>query len=130
MFTVLFQVLFDIVINIKYGGYWYFSKGVDWKSAPAYFLLVPPVNLLFLNWYPFKSNLFKQTIYITGYHVFVLIYELFTLLPEPWGYFRYGWWNIWYSIVLNPFLFVILLVYYKWILKLEMHSVIEKERFI
>lgn len=54
---------------------------------------------------------------------------LFTLLPEPWGYFHYGWWNFWYSVVINSLLLLILWGYYKWILKLEMLSVIKRQRF-
>ncbi len=129
LFTVLFQLVFDLFVSLKYSGYWYFTKEVDWASIPAYVFLVPPVNLLFLNRYPFKLGLLKQAIYIIGFHIFVLMYELVTLLPEPWGYFHYGWWNFWYSVVLNPILFIILIGFYKWILKLEMISVIERQRF-
>jgi hypothetical protein len=42
-----------------------------------------------------------------------------TLLPEPWGYFYYGWWNLWHSAILNPVLLLILLGYYKAVCKLE-----------
>lgn len=130
LFTILFQLSFDVFVSIKYGGYWYFTKEVDWKSIPAYVCLVPPVNLLFLNWYPYKSRLSKQIMYITGFHVFILIYEIVTLLPEPWGYFHYGWWNLWYSVVLNPILFLLLLGYYKFICKIEMDSFGEKQKVI
>ena len=130
VFTMLLQFMFDVVISLKYHGYWYFTKGIDWQSFLAYVFLVPPVNLLFLNYYPFKTKLIKQILYITGFHIFVLIYEGFTLLPEPWGYFHYGWWNLWYSVVVNPFLFVILLGYYKWMLKLELDSLTSKQKSI
>jgi hypothetical protein len=49
----------------------------------------------------------------------LLGYESMTLLPEPWGYFHYGWWNLWHSVVLDPVLLVILIIYYKWICRIE-----------
>ncbi len=42
-----------------------------------------------------------------------------TLLPEPWGFFHYGWWTLWHSAILNPILLIILLGYYKWVWKIE-----------
>jgi hypothetical protein len=49
----------------------------------------------------------------------ILLYEMITLHPEPWGYFHYGWWNLWYSAIIAPVLLLITLGYYKWGLKLE-----------
>ncbi|MGG0305854.1 hypothetical protein ABEY43_26200 [Priestia megaterium] len=48
-----------------------------------------------------------------------MLYEMITLHPEPWGYFHYGWWNLWYSAIIDPVLLLITLGYYKWGLKLE-----------
>ncbi|MBQ4870156.1 hypothetical protein IHQ11_27285 [Priestia megaterium] len=118
-FTIAFQQIFDLMINIKYHGYWYFTKGVDWKAIPAHLALLPPVNMLFLNWYPFKKNIRHKIGYLVIWVIAILIYELMTLLPEPWGYFHYGWWELWYSAIVNPILFLILLGYYKWVLKAE-----------
>ncbi|MFS0636032.1 hypothetical protein AB1K84_09005 [Mesobacillus foraminis] len=46
-------------------------------------------------------------------------YELLPLLPEPWGYFHYGWWNLWSAAVLDPLLFYILIKFYRCIRSLE-----------
>jgi hypothetical protein len=80
-----------------------------WSAFPGYTLLIPPVNLLFLNWFPFQSSLIKRIVYIAGREVALLFHEFITLLPEPWGFFHYGWWSLWHSAFINPFLLIILL---------------------
>lgn len=72
-FTIAFQVTFDVFIEFKYHGYWYFDKGVDWIGVLPHTLLIPPINVLLLSWFPFNSNLFKKVIYITCWTIGVLI---------------------------------------------------------
>lgn len=119
IFTISFQVLFDIFMEYKYMAYWYFDKGVDWLGLLAHIFLIPPVNVIFLNGFPSKSSLLRQLVYIVLWTCFVLIYEYTTMLPEPIGFFHLGWWEVWYDIFVAPVLFIILLGYYKYILILE-----------
>lgn len=67
---------------------------------------------MFLNWYPFKSHFFKQVFYLTCWVIGILIYEAVALLPEPWGYFHYNWWNLRYSAIIDPILFMTLFGYF------------------
>lgn len=53
----------------------------------------------------------------------ILIYELITLLPAPFGYFHYGWWKLGYSAIVDPVLFFILLKYYKLLCLIEMKMI-------
>lgn len=122
-FTIAFHVLFDSFIEFKYHGYWYFTKEIDWRGVVPHLFLVPAVNMIFLNWFPFKAKIVKQTFYIFVFVSALLLYELATLLPEPWGYFHYGWWRLWYAAILNPFLLLTLVNYYTWICKLEEKAV-------
>ncbi|MFB5195081.1 hypothetical protein COJ96_13000 [Bacillus sp. AFS073361] len=126
LFTTLFQLMFDVFISLKYQGYWYFTKGVDWQSLLVYVCLVPPVNLIFLNVYPLKSPLWKQFSFFLAWNVGIVIYEVLTLLPEPWGYFHYGWWSLYHSIMINPFLLLILLGFYKLVRRLEHKAVVKQ----
>ncbi|MGM0875800.1 MAG: hypothetical protein ACQEWV_13650 [Bacillota bacterium] len=112
-FTTAFQMTFDAYVDVKYHAYWYFTKNVDWAALPANTMLLPPVNMMFLNWYPFKSSLIEQIRYFVYWEVCLLTYESITLLPEPWGYFHYGWWNLGFSAIVNPILLLTLLAYYK-----------------
>lgn len=118
-FTSAFQALFDIIVEFKYLGYWYFSKGIDWQGLLPHMFLVPAANVIFLNWFPFGKKITTQIIYIIISVIVILIYELITLLPEPWGFFHYGWWKLWHAALLDPVLLLILLGFYKWICKLE-----------
>ena len=119
MFTSTFQLLFDIFVDFKYLGYWYFTKEIDWISILNIIFLVQPVNIIFLNYYPFKKRLGSRIFFILCFNLLILLYEKIALLPEPWGYFHYGWWKIWYSAILNPFLLLVLISYYRYIIYLE-----------
>lgn len=119
MFTCAFQMLVDIFLDIKYHGYWYFSRIIDWASIPALTVLIPPVSIIYLDWYPFKASWIKQLLYFIVWLILMIVYEAIALLPEPWGYFRYGWWNLGYSALVNPFLLLTIFFYYKWIRKIE-----------
>ncbi|HZG70787.1 MAG TPA: hypothetical protein VEY51_04545 [Chondromyces sp.] len=119
MFTIAFQAVTETFIDFKYHGYWYFTKEINWWVLPALTILVAPVNIIFLNWYPFKKAVYKQTLYILIWVIAITLYEVATLLPEPWGYFRHGWWRIRYSLLVNPFLLIAVLGYYRWVCKIE-----------
>jgi hypothetical protein len=124
-FTVAFQLFFDVFVDFKYHAYWYFSKSIDWESIPAHLFIVPPVNIIFLTWFPFGKTLSKKILYMLIWEVSLVMYELFTLIPQPIGYFHYGWWKLGYSAALDPVLLIILLRYNKFVSHLEervMHS--------
>ena len=122
MFTIAFQQTFDIFVEFKYHGYWYFEKGIEWKGLLPHLFIVPPVNLMFLNWYPSKKKPIIRLIYFVIFVGFILLYEAVTLIREPWGYFHDGWWKLWLSAIVDPILLLVLLLYYKWICKLENNS--------
>jgi hypothetical protein len=118
-FTIAFQMLFDLIVEFKFHGYWYFYKGVDWKGLLAHTVLIPPVNMMFLNWFPFNKPIRQKITYLFFWVMGILMYETITLLPEPWGFFHYGWWKLWHAAIVDPVLLLILLGYYKWVCKLE-----------
>jgi hypothetical protein len=123
MFTIAFQQLFDLMIEYKYHGYWYFDREIDWLGLLPHTLLIPPVNIMFLNWYPVHKTLIQKAAYIVLWVIFILLYEVIAKLPEPWGYFHYGWWRLWHAAIVDPFLLLILLGYYKLISRLEKRAI-------
>ncbi|MDF2058452.1 hypothetical protein P2R43_30575 [Priestia megaterium] len=127
LFTITFQSSFDVYIDLKYHGYWYFTDDADWKGLLVHTVLLPPVNMMFLNWYPFKRGYIKQVCYFIFWLIAILLYEMLTLLPAPWGYFHYGRWNLWHSAILNPVLLLILLGFYKVICKIEDKLLLRKK---
>jgi hypothetical protein len=121
-FTIAFQMLFDLIVEFKYHSYWYFSRGIDWFGLIPRILLIPPVNIIFLNYFPFNKSNPKKLLYVALSVALIVLYELFALLPEPWGYFNYGSWKIWYSILVDPILLYCLILFYKLILWVEKKS--------
>jgi hypothetical protein len=119
LFTMVFQINYDILISLKFHAYWYFTQGIDYQSFIAYSVLVPPVNIMFLNWFPFNRSIMRKIGYFAVWEIVLLSYERLTMMQEPWGYFHYGWWTLYYSAIVNPILLLILLWYYRWINKLE-----------
>lgn len=122
IFTIAFQAIFDTIIEFKFHGYWYFSKEIDWRGLLAHTILLPPVNIMFLSYFPFQKNRGKQFIYIFLWTLGILLYEAATLLPEPWGYFHSGWWKLWHSAAVDPILFLLLIGYFNWVIRLENRS--------
>lgn len=124
-FTIAFQAMFDVFVEFKYHAYWYLDKEVDWAGILPHIFLVPTANIIFLNLFPFRRKKLKQILFIAIFVLVILLYELITLLPAPWGYFHYGWWSIWHSAILDPVLLLILLGFYKWVCKLEKKAAIK-----
>ncbi len=119
VFTIAFRQTSDVFLDFKYHAYWYFTKDIDWIALPFHLVLIPSINMMFLNWFPFRTIIINQILYITIWVIGSLIYELIALLPDPWGYFHYGWWKLWYDAIADPILFLILLAYYKLVCKAE-----------
>lgn len=67
-FTIALQVVFDVVIEFKFKGYWYFDKGVDWMGVLAHTILIPPFNIMLLSLFPFNSSFVKKAIFINSLH--------------------------------------------------------------
>jgi len=118
-FTIAFQQTHDLIVEFKLGGYWYFNPGVDWAGLLAHTILIAPVNILFLNFFPFGKKFYKKFLYFSAWLAFIIIYEIIAALPEPYGYFHYGWWKLQYSMVEDVILLLILLGFYKYIVNLE-----------
>jgi hypothetical protein len=125
-FTIALQALYDVIIEFKFKAYWYFTPDPNWGGLLAHIALIPPVNMMFLNWYPFRKPLVNRIIYVIIWVVAILLYEVITLLPQPWGYFNYGWWELKHAAIIDPILFYILLKYYQWVCHLEDRAINSK----
>ena len=114
--TTLFSSLLEFVANtiwdFKYDLYGYFNKGVDYAGFIYVLGIYPAVNIVFLNLFPFKRNLICKVIYIICWSLFAIIFELLFLRTKT---FYYNGWKLWYSIVLYPLLYVILICFYHYV---------------
>lgn len=119
LFTAVFQMSVDLFLSEKFTAYWYFAEGVEFDDLLTLTVLIPPVSMIFLNWYPFNKKLLKRFLYVIYCSILITMYEAITLLPEPWGFFHYSWWNLGYSALCYPVILLVLLKFYKWIQKLN-----------
>ena len=115
MFAVIFELIVNIYLDLKLDWYGYFKKGAQWGSLVVIFGIYPAANAIFLNYYQDMKNVARKFWYIIGCSVFAVVYEW---LAKVSGYFYYNQWKLWYSAILYPFIFLILLVVLKLVRKL------------
>lgn len=118
-FTIVFQITFDSIVELKYNGYWYFDNGIDQLGFLAHTVLIPSINILLLSYFPFNASVFKKGNYIVCWTVVFMLYEKLISLPEPLGFFHLGWWKVWIDVIGALILILIMLGYYKWICNME-----------
>ncbi|MED1471734.1 CBO0543 family protein [Bacillus salipaludis] len=115
MFAMVFELIVNIYLDLKLDWYGYFKKGTQWGSLIVIFGIYPSANAIFLNYYQYMKNVAKKFWYIIGCSVFAVVYEW---VAEKSGYFYYHQWKPWYSAILYPFIFLILVAVLKVVRKL------------
>lgn len=117
--ALYFQLIVDMFLHMKFQLYGYFKEGVmDWKTMgtiPIY----ASVNILFLNFFPFKKKLYTKITYILVWSGASVLYEWTALQTD---FFYYNGWNLWYSAICYPLLFTILIYNLKLIRKIKTAS--------
>jgi hypothetical protein len=113
LFAMYFQIIVDVYLDLKFDLYGYFKKGPDWDSVLYLFGIYPAVNLVFLNFFPYKKSFRKKSFYILGWVLFSILYEKLLLWS---GTFYYNGWKTWYSAILYPGIFLTLVIFHKYIL--------------
>lgn len=63
VFAIYLQSITDIIFDLKYNIYGYFSKGFDFQSL-LFIGIYVPVNIVFLNYFPYKNTLKMKVLYI------------------------------------------------------------------
>jgi hypothetical protein len=118
LFLFISMVIFGIII-------WFMPKRISllemYTTSPLFvvFWIYPAVNIMFLNFYPQQKNRMIKTLYFTGWSAFALAYEW---LATKTGLFHHNGWNLIYSIPIYPFLYLLLLINWKLINKLNSAS--------
>jgi hypothetical protein len=96
----------DLLLADKYHLYSYFNKGIQYMDIVTMVGIYPAINIIFLNLFPFKKKLISKLFYIIGWTIFAIAYEW---IAEKTEFFNYTGWKLWYSSLIYPFLFIILL---------------------
>ncbi|OXS64937.1 CBO0543 family protein [Priestia filamentosa] len=115
-FAFTYGIIVDMVFDLHYNLYGYFEEGFQWLGLLAILLYFSSTSILFLNLYPSKSHKLKKIMYILGWILFALSFELFSLHTK---FFYYNGWKLWYSAISYPIIFSILLLNLRLVHKLE-----------
>lgn len=114
LFALYLELNANVFLDFKYNLYGYFHKGVDWVGM-LYIGIYVPVNIVYLNFFPYRKAFVRKLVYILGWTIFSGIYELLFLWTKT---FYYQGWMIWFSLIIYPFLFVFLNVFHLYVLYL------------
>ncbi|MFX3617904.1 MAG: CBO0543 family protein [Sporolactobacillus sp.] len=123
--SIIIQLITDYILECICDLYGYFVPGADWKTLLIIFFLYPPMNLIFLNFYPFIFKFFRKLIYILSFSAFATVYEWWTVKMHVFHYYH---WKLWYSAVLYPFIFVTLILSLKLVQKIISLSNIQNNK--
>ncbi|PGT80495.1 CBO0543 family protein [Bacillus sp. AFS040349] len=89
LFAMYLQLMTDVFLSLKYNLYGYFDKGVDWATLIYMFGIYPAINVLFLNYYPYKNKIIKSALYILVWSIFAMVYE--TIFLWSGTFYIEGW---------------------------------------
>ena len=113
LFAIGLHLLFDIFLDVKYGLYGYFDPHfVNWEMLGVTFGIYPAVNIIFLSFYPIHQTHWRKSFYIIMCSIMAVLYELIAVRTD---FFYYNGWNLIYSALLYPFLFLSLFWNYYYI---------------
>jgi hypothetical protein len=116
LFSSVFQLIVDHYLADKHDLYGYFTRGVEYEELLVFLGVFPPVNIIFLNFFPFEKSVGSKAIYIIGWSTLITLYEWGAVLS---GYFFYNGWKLWYSALAYPVILCILALNLSFIRKLK-----------
>lgn len=103
-FTLTLVMTVDIYLSFKLNLYGYFEGGtIVWKTLIIHFGVFPAYNIIFLNFFPQIRR--HQVLYVLGHSLICVVYEEITILT---GAFYHHHWSLVYSVMLYPFILLIL----------------------
>ncbi|MGG5252470.1 CBO0543 family protein [Neobacillus sp. SM06] len=111
LFSLYFETITNVFLDLKYDWYGYFTKGVNWETILYLFGIFPAVSIVFLNSFPYHKKLKSKIYYLFWWVVFAGIYETLFVWSKT---FYYNGWNLWYSIILYPFIYLTLVIFHQY----------------
>lgn len=107
LFAGALAIITDTYLDLKHDLYGYFHVGPDYEVLLVLFGLYPAYNVIYLNLFPYMKGLYAKAVYLLLNWLFCLFYEWLSV--QPFGFFYYNGWKLWYSALVYPFLLVTLL---------------------
>lgn len=116
LFASMMAILSDLYLDVKFDLYGFFHKGVDWQYIPILVIIYPVAASLIVNFYPYQKNVLQQFFYIFICSAITTLSEYITLQTHL---YYYNGWKLWYSALLYPFLYIILILHIKALRKMN-----------
>lgn len=107
LFGYIFGTTADLILSLHYDLYGYFQKGFQWVDLISVILYYPVISYLFLNFYPSEKSLYKKVAYIILWTIFAVAFEWLSVQTD---FFYYNGWKLWYSVIMYPFIYLILVI--------------------
>lgn len=111
LFSIVFQLITDILLEFKYNLYGYFNEGVEYRTFWVVFGVYPLFTMIFLNYFPYGKRKLIKVGYIIAWTIFALIYEYISVQV---GAFYYNNWKLMYSALTYPIVYLV--IYYNFII--------------
>jgi len=111
LFSIVIGFTSDIIFDLKYDVYGYFTPGVQFLGFLPILVLFPTSGVIYMNFYPYKKPLQHQFSYILAWTLFSLTYEHFSIKA---GFFYHNGWTYLYSAIAYPLLLVMQLQHLKY----------------
>ncbi|CAG7609024.1 hypothetical protein PAESOLCIP111_01124 [Paenibacillus solanacearum] len=105
-FAYSYGLTTDMVLDLHYNLYGYFSYGFQWLSLLGIIMYFPSISFLFLNFFPMEKRMRSKIAYILVWTVFSTGVEWLIVQTD---FFYYNGWKLWYSALLYPLIFMVLI---------------------
>jgi hypothetical protein len=107
LFALYLSIITDYILGMTFRFYEYYDSGGDiWTPltvVPLYML----TNIVFLSFYPFTLSRWKKAIYISIWSLFATGWEWFAI--QYTTFFTHLNWKLWYSALIYPLLYLMIL---------------------
>jgi hypothetical protein len=109
IFSLFMVLLVDMYANFRFKAWGFFNvEKADFSGLLIIFGIYPATAAIIINWYPYKSVWWLKLCYLIGWAVFSSAYEWLTLKV---GILWHINWNLFYSFVMYPFIYYMLIVH-------------------
>ncbi len=105
LFAVVDWSVLSVFLDVRYNWVGYFDKGADYRTLLVIAGIDPAVNLLMLNFFPFRKHFVKKLAYLAGCTFLLCFYEFMNLKI---GFKYYTKWNLGYTALYYVSLFSLL----------------------
>ncbi|WLD94513.1 CBO0543 family protein [Alkalihalobacillus sp. AL-G] len=109
IFGLLVSALVDVFASFRLQAWGFFDPRMpDFKALLILLGIYPAAAAMIINWYPYDSARGSKLVYLIGWAIFSTGYEWLSLEV---GMLWHKNWNLFYSFILYPFIYFMLIIH-------------------